>query len=95
MGISWQELLVILVIVLVMFGPRRLPEIGSSLGRGIRGFRDSLNGLGEDEPTTPKVLAASGASTSGATAPSMPVAVPVPVEVVEDPSPATTDTPRG
>lgn len=44
MGISWQELVIVLLIVLVLFGPRRLPEIGRSLGNGIREFRDSMSG---------------------------------------------------
>lgn len=38
------EVLVVLIIALVVFGPKRLPELGSSLGRGIREFRDSLSG---------------------------------------------------
>ena len=41
------ELVVILAILLVIFGPSRLGDIGSSLGKGIRGFRKSLK---EDEP---------------------------------------------
>ena len=38
-GIGTQEILVILVIVLVVFGAKRLPEIGGGLGRAIRNFR--------------------------------------------------------
>lgn len=41
------ELLIILLVVLLIFGARRLPEIGSSLGRSIRSFKSSLTG--EDE----------------------------------------------
>ena len=44
MGIHWQELIIILLIVLVLFGPKRLPEVGRSLGNGIREFRDSIGG---------------------------------------------------
>lgn len=36
------ELAVILVVVLVVFGPRRLPELGKSIGKGIREFKESL-----------------------------------------------------
>jgi len=36
------HLLVILVIALLVFGPRRLPELGKGLGEGIRGFRDAM-----------------------------------------------------
>lgn len=40
MGLGWQELLIILIIVLVIFGADKLPEIGSGLGKGIRSFKD-------------------------------------------------------
>ena len=41
-GIGMPELLVILVIILVIFGAGKLPEIGSALGKGIRGFKKSV-----------------------------------------------------
>jgi sec-independent protein translocase protein TatA len=75
MGISWQELIVVLLIVLVLFGPKRLPEIGSSLGRGIRGFKDSINGRDQLESSV-----SAAARTEAAT--KAPIAEPVPVEVV-------------
>jgi sec-independent protein translocase protein TatA len=43
------ELLIILVVVLLLFGAKRLPEIGSSLGRGIRTFKRSVTGEDENE----------------------------------------------
>lgn len=43
------EIIVVLIIVLIVFGPRRLPELGRSLGKGIREFKDSLTGHDEDE----------------------------------------------
>lgn len=42
------ELVVILVIALVIFGPKRLPELGGSLGKGIREFRSSVTGKDDD-----------------------------------------------
>ena len=45
------ELVVILVIALVIFGPKRLPELGGSLGKGIREFRTSVSGKGDEAPT--------------------------------------------
>lgn len=45
------EIAIVLVIALVVFGPKRLPELGSSLGKGIRGFGTSLKGE-EDERGT-------------------------------------------
>ena len=47
-GIGVPELIVILVIALVIFGPGKLPEIGSALGKGIRDFKKAFEG-GEDE----------------------------------------------
>ena len=81
MGIHWQELLVILVIVLVLFGPRRLPEVGKSLGHGIREFKDSLSGTTTatvEEPREPAATRTSGAERE---------AVAVPVEVVDEDGP--------
>lgn len=43
-GLGAPELIVILVIALVVFGPGRLPEIGGALGKGIRDFRKSFEG---------------------------------------------------
>ena len=41
-GIGSQELMVILLVVFLIFGPKRLPELGGSLGRAIRGFKNSM-----------------------------------------------------
>ena len=43
------EIAVVLVIVLVVFGPRRLPELGKSMGKGIREFKGSLSTEDKDE----------------------------------------------
>lgn len=52
-GFGWPELVVILVIVLVLFGAKRLPEIGRSLGSGMREFKDSVkDGEDADDTTT-------------------------------------------
>ena len=40
-GIGFQELIVILIIILILFGVGKLPEIGKGLGRGIKEFRDA------------------------------------------------------
>ncbi|WP_309571354.1 twin-arginine translocase TatA/TatE family subunit [Deinococcus sp.] len=59
-NIGAPELLVILIVALVVFGPRKLPELGKSLGAGLREFRKSTQGLKEelegsmkDTPTPP------------------------------------------
>ena len=45
-----MELVIVLIIALVVLGPKRLPEAGRSLGRGMRNFKSSLTG---DEPDAP------------------------------------------
>ncbi|MHB0914749.1 MAG: Sec-independent protein translocase subunit TatA/TatB [Thermoleophilia bacterium] len=57
-SIGWTELIVILVIILVIFGPKRLPEIGRSLGKGIKEFKKSTTELQEHitgDPSAPTV----------------------------------------
>jgi sec-independent protein translocase protein TatA len=48
-----RHLLVILAIALLMFGPKKLPELGKGLAEGIRGFKDAIKGPASDD--TPKV----------------------------------------
>ena len=43
------EIIIILVIVLLIFGPKRLPDLGRSLGSGMRNFKDSLTGKDKDD----------------------------------------------
>jgi sec-independent protein translocase protein TatA len=47
-NIGPAELIVILIVALVVFGPRKLPELGKSLGHGLREFRKSTQGLKEE-----------------------------------------------
>ena len=51
-GIGIWEVLILLLVVLLVFGPKRLPEMGRSLGRGMREFKDSISGkdFEDDEP---------------------------------------------
>ena len=46
-NVGWPELLIVVVILLVIFGAKRLPEVGRSLGSGMRGFKDSISGKDE------------------------------------------------
>jgi sec-independent protein translocase protein TatA len=46
-----MELIVILAIALIVLGPKKLPEVGRSLGKGMREFKDSLSGEDEDRRT--------------------------------------------
>jgi sec-independent protein translocase protein TatA len=49
-GLGVPELMVILVIALVIFGPSKLPQIGSGLGKAIRDFKKGVTGNEEEEP---------------------------------------------
>ncbi|HEY6150928.1 MAG TPA: twin-arginine translocase TatA/TatE family subunit [Gaiellaceae bacterium] len=46
-------LIVILIVALLVFGPKRLPEIGRSLGKGMREFKDSISGNSNDKAELP------------------------------------------
>ena len=48
-NIGLPEILIVLVIALVIFGPKRLPELGRSLGNGIREFKSSITGENKDD----------------------------------------------
>jgi sec-independent protein translocase protein TatA len=48
-NIGATEIIIVLVIVLVIFGPKRLPQLGRSLGRGMREFKDSVTGKSKDD----------------------------------------------
>jgi sec-independent protein translocase protein TatA len=48
------ELAIVLIIALVVFGPKRLPELGRSLGKGIREFRGSVSGETPDDEPEPE-----------------------------------------
>jgi sec-independent protein translocase protein TatA len=43
------EIAIVLIIALIVFGPKRLPELGRSLGKGIREFRGSIGGDNDDD----------------------------------------------
>jgi sec-independent protein translocase protein TatA len=72
------EIIVVLIIALIVFGPKRLPELGSSLGRGIREFRNTVTGDKSDDDEEPEVKAIR------ATPPPTPTEQPAEPEVVHD-----------
>ena len=49
MPIGIPELIIVLVIVLLVFGPKRLPQLGRQLGGGMREFKDSIQGNNKDD----------------------------------------------
>ena len=44
-----MELILVLAIALIVLGPKRLPEAGKALGKGLREFKDSVSGIGQDD----------------------------------------------
>ena len=66
-GIGVPEILILLLVALLVFGPKRLPEMGRSLGRGMREFKDSISGKDDDDrdelpPRAPEDEAASASA---------------------------------
>ena len=49
-GIGIWEMLILLLVLLLVFGPKRLPEMGRSLGKGMREFKDTVTGNDEKSP---------------------------------------------
>ena len=47
-----MEIVLVLVVALLILGPKRLPEAGRSIGRGMREFKDSISGVTKDEDKT-------------------------------------------
>ena len=58
-NLGMPELLIILVIVLLLFGAKRLPEAGAGLGKAIRSFKDALSENSKDSPSSPPAPPAS------------------------------------
>jgi len=66
------EILLLGLVALLVFGPKRLPEMGRSLGRGMREFKDSISGKDDDEERFQLPGQPSEQSTVTATSPSAP-----------------------
>lgn len=52
-GIGIWELLILLIVLLLVFGAKRLPEMGRSLGKGMREFKEGVSGVEDSVKTTP------------------------------------------
>jgi len=54
-NVGGSELLVILLVVFIFFGPKKLPELGKNLGKGIKEFKDAMKGIREDIENSTKI----------------------------------------
>ena len=61
MGLGMRELVIILLVVLVVFGAKKLRTVGSDLGHAVKGFKKAMNeGENEDDVTPPRQIRAEG-----------------------------------
>jgi sec-independent protein translocase protein TatA len=81
------DLIVVLVIVLLIFGPKRLPGLGRQLGEGIREFKDSITGKSGDEDEERPAITSASAPAAEATAPAAPAPA-APASAAAAPAPA-------
>jgi sec-independent protein translocase protein TatA len=67
--LGWPEIIIILVVLLLLFGAKRLPEMGRSLGRGMREFKEAVTG---NEPAEQKEIPAPPAQAAAPAEPAAP-----------------------
>ncbi|MEB3278607.1 MAG: twin-arginine translocase TatA/TatE family subunit [Lyngbya sp.] len=59
-GLGWPEMGVILLIAVLIFGPKKIPELGKTLGQALRGFKDEMQNDSEAETDNPEVKKSDG-----------------------------------
>ncbi|MDB9445072.1 twin-arginine translocase TatA/TatE family subunit [Anabaenopsis tanganyikae CS-531] len=47
-GLGWPEVVIIAIVAIVIFGPKKIPELGNALGKTLRGFKEELNSQDDD-----------------------------------------------
>ena len=67
-GLGPMELIIILVIILIIFGPKRLPQLGKSLGKTMKAIREGSDGTGEDDEDDDEVAEKAAAKAKKTTA---------------------------
>lgn len=100
--LSPGHLLVVLIVALIVLGPKRLPEVGQALGTGLRGFKESIEGDGgTDNESARAAVAAETAEPAGQTPgtseqnhPARPVADVAPADAKDGASAPSGEAPR-
>ena len=69
MDISWPEILIIAVVILILFGSRKMPDAARSLGRSLRILKTEVKGLHDDEPAADPPPAAAQLPPAASSAP--------------------------
>ncbi len=64
MGLGSTELIILLVIALIIFGPSRLPGLGKSMGEAIRGFKKGMDDKGDEPTEKPEQISSSDSTKS-------------------------------
>ncbi|MFL5292431.1 MAG: twin-arginine translocase TatA/TatE family subunit [Myxococcales bacterium] len=88
MRLGFGEILVVLVLALLFFGPSKLPQLGASLGQALRGFKKGLNELNSDIDDQPAKPAEQPKSIQGETRPTAPAASTTTTAAAEPKAPA-------
>ena len=91
-GIGVPELILILVVGLIVFGPGKLPEVGRSLGKGLREFRKASNALTQAINTTDPPPAATVPQSVQQTPAAQPIQTAQPVQEAAQPAPASVES---
>lgn len=78
MGIGLPEIAIVLLIVVVFFGAKKLPELGKGLGSGMREFKDGIAGKDEPSTLTPPAQPPVTPAPPAADAPAQPADAPAP-----------------
>jgi sec-independent protein translocase protein TatA len=87
-NIGWPEIIIVLVILLVIFGPKRLPHLGKSIGQSVRGFKGGLKGEDEDEKKEQVEAPPAQLNQAPTSAPAQ--SVPQPAQPEQTPQPVAT-----
>ncbi|MGI0490689.1 Sec-independent protein translocase subunit TatA/TatB [Alkalinema pantanalense CENA528] len=52
-NLGWTEVIIILLVSVVIFGPKKIPELGSTFGKTLRGFKEGMTQANSNQPSNP------------------------------------------